>query len=614
MNRTFFEEISNFMPPTEGKKKRGNDGRGANSKTRKFEVMGSESLLSSKESSFQIDSNGRLWHSVVFFCLIFAVFLFFVGKAFNYQVIQADFYQDLARQNTVREQMLQPERGVLYDRNGELLVRNRPAFSIDLQTNICSLGRDSYELCKSLVNKIAETVVVDKERVYGEMEEGKPNIILSTGLTKDQILPIEANLYSFPGVSILTSPQRDYLHKDMFAHLIGYVGIGGEVYPTIEGKVGVEESYDEYLGGMFGTRVVQVDSHGDPLKVVSEKDPVSGRNMTLFVDLELQKKAYELLEEKVESGDADAGVVVAQDPFTGGILAMVSYPSFDPDKISSGLTSEEWEELNSDQRFPFYNRAISAVYPPGSVFKMPVASAVLVEGIVSEHTLINDPGYIQVGSYIFRNWKLDGHGDVNMRRAIQVSNDVYFYTVGGGYGGIRGLGIERLSEWAKLFGYGSRTGIDINGEAAGFMPDGSHKDWYLGDTYISSIGQGDVLSTPLQVNNVTVYFANGGLLLKPRVVKSIDGIGETDLEIIGRDFTSYYIYEIVRQGMKMSVEPGGTAYPLFDFPIRHSGIELAGKTGTSEFTDPQGRERTHAWFTVFGPYERAEIALTVLLE
>jgi penicillin-binding protein 2 len=603
MKKLFFEELSNFNP----QRTRPRKGSGASG------YFSGDNLLESKETFFSINENNKLWHSLVLVCLTVILLLYFTVKAFSLQVIQEDLYRDLARQNTLRDHMLQPERGVIYDRNGEFLVRNKPAFSIDLATNICSLGKEGMELCKSLVNKISGSVFVDKERVFNEMEAGKTNIILSTGLTKEDILPIEANLYSYPGVSIVTAPQRDYLHKDIFAHLIGYVGIGGELFPTIEGKMGIEDSYDDHLGGVFGSRTVQVDALGKPLKVLTERDPVPGRNVTLFVDLELQKKAYELLKERVDSKKADAGVVVAQDPVTGGILAMVSYPSFDPDKISSGISKQDWDLLNNDPTFPFFNRAVTAAYPPGSVFKMPVASAILMEGVVTEHTIVHDPGFIQIGSYIFRNWKLDGHGDVNVRRAIQVSNDVYFYAVGGGYGGLRGLGIEKLSDWAGKFGYGKKTGIDINGENAGFMPDGRHRDWYLGDTFISSIGQGDILATPLQVNNATVYFANGGYLPKPRIVKSIDGVGDTEMEIIARDLTDSRIYEIVRQGMKMSVEPGGTAYPLFDFPVRH-GFEIAGKTGTSEYIDTQGRERTHAVFTVFAPYEGAEIALTVFLE
>jgi penicillin-binding protein 2 len=315
----------------------------------------------------------------------------------------------------------------------------------------------------------------------------------------------------------------------------------------------------------------------------------------------------------VDKGDAIAGAIVAQDPGTGGVLALVSYPSFDPNTLSEGLSQEEFNKISQNPAFPFFNRVISATYPPGSVFKMVMASAVLAENLISEHYQINDKGFISVGEFIFRNWKLDGHGLVDLRRALQVSNDTYFYTVGGGYGGVPGLGIEKISEWSKKFGYGSKTGINLQGEEGGFVPDGSYRDWYLGDTYITSIGQGDMLATPLQVNQITSYFANGGYLLKPQIVKKIEGAGETDVEVISQFLISEEAYEIVREGLNLAVSPGGTGYPVYDIPDKFEGVTLGGKTGTSEFGGPDSDE-THAWFTVFGPMDKATIALTVFLE
>jgi penicillin-binding protein 2 len=613
MHQVFFDEIKAAVPV-----KRFRAGKRSKNVSVKTSVIGGETVLTSKEKEFVLNRDSKMWSGALFLLLVTGTSLLFIARAFTYQVIEADSYSQLSDRNTVREQMLQPERGVIYDRSGNYLTRNKPAFSVDLATSMCSLGYKEFGYCKSMVSKVGDYIPLDRARIFSELEAGKSDIILATGLTKDQILPLEANIQKYPGVSIVTAPQRDYFYGDAFSHILGYVGIGKTLYPSIEGKMGVEEKYNGNLAGVFGSRTVRVDSLGKPLNVISEKEPVPGKSLTLFIDKELQLRAYELLKEAVEGGDAEAGVVVAQDPMTGGVLALVSYPAFDPNKMSGGISREELNELNSDLRFPFFNRAISAVYPPGSTFKMVVASAVLMENIVGEHYKIFDPGFIQVGSYIFRNWKLDGHGEVDVRRALQVSNDTYFYTVGGGYGGVKGLGIEKLHNWSKKFGFGSKTGIDLPGEAGGFVPDGNYKDWYLGDTYISSIGQGDFLSTPLQTNNMTVYFANGGLLLKPRVVESTEGIGKTPIEILDRDLTDRRTYDTVREGMHLSVIPGGTGYPVFDFPSKHGGIKLAGKTGTSEYISPQGEERTHAWFTVFGPYEKgvyeSEIALTVFLE
>lgn len=572
-----------------------------------------ENMLDSKDGSFVVDSS-KSWRVLTMFLFVVFFLLFFVGKAFVLQVIKKDASVVLSDQNVIRQLLLEPERGVIYDRNGDFIVRNKPAFSLDLSTVLCSLGTGEVSLCKDMVFSLSKIVPLDTERIFKEIEIRKPNIILVSGLRKEQLLPLETSLSKYPGVSVVTSPQRDYLYGPVFAHLIGYVGIGGEEYPTIEGKMGVEQFYDKYISGSFGSRVIKVDAVGDPLTTLSEKEPLAGRNVTLYVDIALQKKAFELLQQAVETKKAVAGTVVAQDPKTGGILAMVSYPAFDPNKMSGGISSAELATLIADTSYPFFDRAIGAVYPPGSTFKMVAASAALSEKTIGEYQKIFDPGYIQIGTYRYNNWKLDGHGEVDMRRALQVSNDTYFYTIGGGYGVVKGLGIEKLAKWAKRFGFGSKTGVDLPGEVAGFMPDGSQRDWYLGDTYITTIGQGDVLSTVLQVNNYVSYFANGGRLMRPRVLKSIDGVAPEASEIVTQNLTDTHTLDVVREGMKMAVSVGGTAYPLFDFTARHPGVVLAGKTGTSEYKDAQGKDSTHALLSVFGPFDDATISLTVFLE
>lgn len=571
--------------------------------------------LPSKNRLLDLATSSKTWNLVLLASLLLGTLLILLGKSLSLQLINKKSYQVLADQNRIRNFTTQPERGVIYDRNNNVLVRNKPAFSIEMNSNLCSLERKNLDLCLNIVDDLSEVLKIDKARVAKELDAGKVYIVLATGLTKDDILPIEANLVLYPSISVSTSPQRDYLYKNAFAHVLGYVGFDDtSLEPIIVGKMGIEEKYNQYLSGVPGNRILQVDSVGKTFTLLSEKSSTPGQDIYLYLDRDLQKKAYELLEKEVKDGKAQGGVVVAQDPQTGGILALVSYPAFDPDKLSSGISYDELSKLNTDNTYPFFNRAISAAYPPGSTFKMVTASAALMEKVVDEHTIVVDHGYIQVGTFIFRNWKLDGHGEVDLKRALQVSNDVYFYTVGGGFGGQKGIGIDKLASWAKSFGYGSKTGIDINGEVSGFMPDGTGREWYLGDTYITSIGQGDVLSTPLQVNSATTYFANGGKIYTPSVVKSIDGIAPVKPEVNASNLIDYKTYNIVREGMKMAVSAGGTAYPLFDFPTRHQGIELGGKTGTSEYKDVNGEDKTHAWFTVFGPYENANIALTVFLE
>jgi len=586
----------------------------------KFElVVGDETVLPSKDHELILSSTRKVWYSLAFVFVAVGVAVFFLAKAFSLQVIGGETNYALSTQNRIRKFSILPERGVIYDRNGNILVRNKPAFSIEMNTEICSLGGRFPNLCKDVVHKLSEYLEVDYDKTSKDIDVGKSSIILSTGLEKDHILKLEANLGQLPSISIVTSPQRDYLFKNAYAHLIGYVGSGDTLFPTIVGKSGIEESYNTSLSGLPGSRVVQVDSTGSVVKQLSEEKAIPGKDVTLYLDLALQKKAYELLEKTVEEKKAAGGAIVAQNPQDGSILALVSYPSFDPDKLSTGISVSELTRLNTDMRFPFFNRALSGTYPPGSTFKLVTGAAALSEGYVTENTTIFDPGYISVSGYTFRNWKLSGHGDVNFRKALQVSNDTYFYTVGGGYGDVKGLGIANLYKWARKFGYGTLTNIDIEGEVKGYMPDGLSRAWYLGDTYITSIGQGDVLSTPLQVNNATTYFANGGVLYRPRIVKSIFGEKETASEVISKDLVSQKIYDLVRDGMYMVTISGGTAYPFFDFPEKHGGMLVAGKTGTSEYNDSKGEAKTHALFTVFGPYdpkgeEKATIALTVFVE
>lgn len=573
--------------------------------------LGDGVSLDSKFEELSLERNARYWNALIFIVFSIGIFFIFVARAFDLQIIHGEENRVLADGNRIRITNVMAERGLIRDKNGEILVQNKPAFSIQMATSKCRL--QGIDTCKSDYSFFQSkfNLEVNNERVLEDLNKGKDPVVLSTGLTKEEILPVEALLSDYPGFSVSVSPIRDYLFKDAFFHLLGYVGFGDTLYPTIEGKAGVEDFYNRHLTGIDGQEIVQVNSTGQKVNVLNHRESVHGEELVLYADQGLQTLAYELLKEKVEKEEAKAGVVVAQDPQTGGILAMVSYPSYDPNKLTGGLSHAEYDQIINDPTYPFFNRAIAGTYPPASTFKMVMAAATLMEKVLDPYYEITDNGFIQVGSFIFKNWNTGGHGLVNIWRALQVSNDTYFYTAGGGYGGVGGLGIERIHDWATRFGFGEKTGIDLNGEVSGFMPDGEYKDWYLGDTYITSIGQGDVLATPLQVNNVTSYFGNGGFLYAPRVVRSTNGV-ETDTEVISQSLVSPENYEIVREGLKKAVEPGGTGYPFFDFPDKY-GVEVAGKTGTAEFGASEN-EDTHAWFTVFGPYDNAEIAVTVFLE
>lgn len=549
----------------------------------------------------------KQWHLALFVLVTLAVFGVYAAKSFNIQVLYGVDYKKLAFANKTRSFVIPAERGAIYDASGTILVRNKPSFSLIMDTGGCLL-RDNTSLCREVVRDLSRYMDFDTEAALSAVAQRRPNIILKSGLSKEDILSLESKIQALSSISIITAPLRDYIYKDMFVHLIGYVGAGDTLYPTIVGKSGVEEFYNDVISGVFGRRVVQTDAFGSDINSISVQDAVGGKNVTLYVNVGLQKLAYEELKNSVVEKKAVAGAVVAQDPRTGGVLALVSYPAFDPDALSLGVSKHIWEDLAAQEGFPFFNRVLSATYPPGSTFKPVTAAAALSEAVIKPYTEIFDPGFIQIGSYVFRNWKLDGHGDVNIFKALQVSNDTYFYTVGGL------LGIQKLSSWARKFGFGVRTGIDLWGEVSGFMPDGTNRDWYLGDTYITAIGQGDILATPLQVNNMFAYFANGGYLMVPHVVKNVWGNDDTEVEILAQNLVSPEVYAVVREGLRLAVGSGGTGYTFFDFSDKHSGVEVAGKTGTSEYIDASGEEKTHAWFSVFGPFNNADIVLTVFLE
>ncbi|MBI2414241.1 penicillin-binding protein 2 [candidate division WWE3 bacterium] len=608
MKKPFFDEILKFSQF--GKYKR------IEKYSPKLHRVGDESSLVSKSTIMVFDSSTRFWNAFVFIFLLFTVFLIVIGRAFTLQIING--YENLLLSDGNRVRLIRSiaERGLIKDRNGSVLVRNKPGFMLELDTTACDRGQVGQIQCAQSIKDLLGSyqIEIDFQKILQDIKKGKQPVLITTGLTKEQVLSIETKLHSQAGLYISIFPQRDYILANSSAHVLGYVGSGDTIYPSIVGKVGIEESYNDHLRGVDGGELIQVDSSGRKVAAISKKTTIAGKDLILNLDASIQEIAYEELKKAVDEKKATAGAIVALDPNTGGVLGLVSYPSFDPNLMSGGLKQSELNVLNNDPDFPFFNRVISAAYPPASTFKMLMASAALMENVVSIDTTIDDKGFIQVGSFIFRNWKLDGHGIVNILRAIQVSNDTFFYTVGGGYGGIKGLGIDKIFFWADKFGFGKLTGIDINGETTGFVPNGKYKDWYLGDTYISSIGQGDMLATPLQVALVTSYFANGGVLYKPMVARELNGIF-IEPTVLAKDLITTEVYETVRKGLNLAVKPGGTGYPFFDFPTKY-GVEVAGKTGTAEFGFGD-KIKTHAWFTVWGPFavkDPHSIVVTVFLE
>jgi penicillin-binding protein 2 len=367
---------------------------------------------------------------------------------------------------------------------------------------------------------------------------------------------------------------------------------------NLVGRGGVEEKYDSWLRGKDGGEVFEVNALGEKIREIGIQQPVPGKDLYLNIDAELSKVAFEALEGRT-------GAVVATEAKTGAVLVLVSSPSFNPEKITS--------EVLTDQSRPMFNRAVVGLYPPGSTFKIVTATAGLEEGKIDANTLYEDSGEIRVGNYVYKNWYFTQYGrtegKINIVRAIKRSTDTFFYKVG------EWVGPSRLAKWAWAFGLGKPTGIDLPIEAAGKIPEPETDQWFLGNTYHFAIGQGDLLVTPLQVNVMTSIIANEGKMCKPYIVNSKFQVPNSK-KIPNSKFQieeckdlrlGSETLRVVKEGMREACAPGGTAFPLFNF-----SPAVACKTGTAEFGDPVGR--THAWLTAFAPVDDPQIVVTALVE
>ena len=470
----------------------------------------------------------RLHQTQALALLVLVVAAVFLARLVLLQVIEGSYYRQLSDENRVKLTIQPADRGVIFDRHGEVLARNAP--------------------------------------------EG-----------------------------------REYVLGSAAAHVLGYVSTVSEQqwqdcrkntacdywYGETVGQLGLEAYYDDKLRGEAGSVIAETDANGEIIREIGRTTPVAGENITTTLDLGLQRKAYELLKNQ-------KGALIASIPQTGEILALVSSPAFDPGKVALSLNHPD---------LPLFDRAIGGSYPPGSVFKIVTATAALQEDKINADTLIEDTGELRVGAFRYGNWYFDQYGRkegmLNLVRAIARSNDIFFYQLG------ERLGIKHLSDWAKYFGVGKITGIDLAGEGAGLMPDEEWKlnyfkeRWFLGDTYISAIGQGNILMTPLQVNQMVNVVAADGVWCRPHLIK------DTPPDCLKLNIDDKNL-SLVKEGLKQVTETGGTAYPFFNFAVNGKTISVAGKTGTAEFGDPD--DKTHAWFTVMAPFDEPQISVTVLLE
>ncbi|MHB8871273.1 MAG: penicillin-binding protein 2 [Candidatus Doudnabacteria bacterium] len=562
--------------------------------------------------------------------IVVLVFLVLFGRLIVLQIAQGEHFRTLADQNRLRVQAIIAPRGIIYDSQGKQLVENVPSF--ELVVTPADLPKDyqsSVIALSSLMGFEADSLLAEIQK---KSSTSYQPISVMQNLPKDYALLFESKASQFPGFAIEHNPIRQYPDPLIFSHLLGYTGKitdqelsnqeeGEYAHNDYIGKTGIEAEYEKYLRGVAGKKQVEVDAKGNLKSLHGQIDPEPGNSLILNIDLELQKELYKNI--VAHNGNKKAAAI-ALDPQNGKVLALVSLPGFDNNLFAQGISQKDYLKLTTDPKKPLFNRAISGTYPPGSTIKPVIASAALQEGVVDDKTVIYDNGDLVYGGFHFRGWKESGLGPMTVRTAISMSSDIYFYTVGGGQSAlnIAGLGPERLSKYDKLFGMGSPLGIDLPSEAAGLVADPywkkNHFDtkemqiWYPGDTYHVSIGQGDMLATPLQVAMWTSVVANGGTLYRPYILDRVTDVEnkvifEKKQEVIRSDFIDPKNIEIVREGMRMTVTQG-TARSLSTLPIT-----AAGKTGTAQF-DSANPGATHAWFTAFAPYENPRIVITVLIE
>jgi len=563
----------------------------------------------------------KLWVPYCF-CLIALIIL--MGQLLNLQISQGTFNKILAEGNRTRSREMAAPRGLIYDSGGEVIAKNKGSFNLALYPLDFPRGQaERKEFFEKLSNILQIPVKEIEDKVNEKGLSSYDPIILKENIDRDIALILEVRTVNLPGVVIIKKPVREYTEYQGLGQILGFVGKmtqedlrknpGYKTFYEI-GKEGIEASYEEYLKGIPGILEVEIDSKGRQQRKVRETLPEPGNNLVLSLNARLEDKVTQELDWMVRSLNSSGGAAVAINPQNGEVLAMSSYPTFDNNLFTRLTAKEEYQALLDDPRKPLFNRAISGTYPSGSIVKPFIAAAGLQEGLITANTTINAPGEIKVGNWVYPDWKT--HGYVDVRRAIAESCNVFFYAVAGGWDKIEGLGIAKLDEYLKKFGFGAETGIDLPGEAIGLVPDPDWKEknkneiWYLGDTYHLGIGQGDFLVTPLQMAVGISAIANGGELLRPQMVTKItdkDGqeIYQLQKEIVSKGFVDEANIQIVREGMRLAVT-AGSAQMLDGLPIA-----AAAKTGTAQF----GSEgKTHGWMTAFAPYNNPEIAIVVIIE
>jgi len=561
----------------------------------------------------------------LFYIIISIIFLFFLSQIFYLQVIKNSYYAYISAGRGSRIETIKAKRGLLFDRNLKPLVKNISNFSLTVVPARFHQA-DNQAVLEAVKYYLSD---VQKQELQNNLNTMpiyvNDSVTLLKELTYQQAILIQPVIVDTPSIQVTLEDQRQYSDSASMSHVLGYMGkiskqeLSRPQYKKylsndLIGKGGLEAFYEQELRGQDGQQRIDILPNKEE-EVTYNQSPINGDNLILTIDGDLQQQLFTSLSKYVRANGNHGGAAVAMDPNTGEILAMVSYPSFDNTAFSKGLTVDEFNQIYNDRQKPLFFRTISGEYPSGSIIKPVIATGALEDGIITPATTVLSTGGIYFGKEFFADWKAGGHGVTNVIKALAESVNTFFYYVGGGYGNFKGLGPLGLAKWMERFGLGKITGIDLFGEEPGFVPTPQwkqstrHQPWYPGDTYHLSIGQGDLLVTPLQVVNYTSAVANNGTLYQPYLVQKIvqpgnQTVSETTPKILSNNLASTNSLEVVREGMRAAVTTG-SARSLSSLPIA-----VAAKTGTAQVAGAS----PHAWFTCFAPYDHPQIALSILIE
>jgi len=591
------------------------------------------SLLSKKEEIIGVlekKIEKPILNKISFSLLFFTFLLFFILfiKTFYLQIIEGEKFSVLAERNKFIIYQTQANRGVIYDQSLNQLVFNQPSF--DLVLNITNLPKNKNKRFK-IISEVSEIIEKDIEIIEEKIKKANlSEVLILENLSHQKLILLETRINNLQGFEIKKNIIRFYENGEMFSHLIGYTAkITTEELKEKEGynmfdwvgRKGIEKYYEDILRENSGEIQIKRDVHGNIISKEIISRPKPGKSLVLWLDSELQKKITQELKKSIENTGSQAGVAIALDPKTGGVLSLVSYPSFDNNLFQKGRNLEDLNYILDSPLNPLFNRVVSGQYVPGSTIKPFIAAAAIEEKLITNNTQIFSDGKIEIPHqydsnivFTFRDAQRQGHGWTNVKKAIAESVNTFFYAIGGGYRDQKELGPYRMKKYLEMFGWGQKTGIDLPGEDIGLLPSPSWKrevrgmNWRLGDSYLFSIGQGNVLTTPLQLAVSTAAIANNGKILEPQVVKKILSKNleeEITSKIIRQDFINPQTLEIIKQGMRETVI-SGTGRMLNDLPLK-----VAAKTGTAE-TPIEGHY--HHWITLFAPYNDPEIVLVIMIE